>query len=80
MADIIKEESFLAKERRLKARKPVYKETYAKGMFLISKEELCEWIMQPDVLIRAHSSGTLNDETQFVQITVEGFLEKRHQK
>jgi hypothetical protein len=67
-------ETFFQKERRLKARKQVYKETYKKGLFFINKEQLCEWIKKEDVLIRVHNAGKLNDETEFINITIEGFV------
>jgi hypothetical protein len=69
------EESLFQKEKRLKSRKQVYKETYRKGLFFEynQKDKLIEWIKQNDVIIRVHSGGQLNDETEFVSITIEGF-------
>lgn len=64
-------------DKRLKARKQVYKETYRKGLFLIPKY-LLDWLNQDEVIIRIHSSGSLDDGKQFVNITVEGFLEDRY--
>lgn len=70
---VSKEENIFQKEKRLKARKIVYKETYKKGLFMINKEQLISWINQSEVLIRIHHAGQLNDETEFVTISIEGF-------
>ena len=72
----VKEESLFAKERRLKARKSTYKVTYKKGVFYNSwqHENLVGYLNQPDVLVRVHSAGTLDDGKNFIQITIEGFV------
>lgn len=69
-----KEENIFQKERRLKARKQTYIMSYRKGLFMVNKEELCKWIMQDEVLIRIHKAGNMNDDTEFCNITVEGFI------
>lgn len=70
---IKKRENIFTKERRLKARKQTYKETYKKGFFYVAYQRLQEYIGQPDVLVRCHASGQLDDGIAFIQITVEGF-------
>lgn len=74
------EESIFQKEKRLKARKQVYKESYKKGCFFQTwnYEELIEWIKQNDVLIRVNAGGYLDDDTEFMQITIEGFKPKNN--
>jgi len=66
-------ESLFQKEKRLKARKPVYTETYKKGVFIPNKKILCEWIMQEDVIVRVHKGGSLDDGTEFNNVSIEGF-------
>ena len=73
MSSEIKKELPSQKERRLKARKTTYAETYRKGIFMVNKEALCSWIMQNDVLIRINKAGMLDDDTEFCNIQVEGF-------
>ena len=72
----VKEESFFAKERRLKARKQNYKATYKKGVFYNSWQykNLIGYLNSPDVIVRVHSAGTLDDGKDFIQITIEGFV------
>lgn len=66
-------ETLFQKEKRLKARKQVYKMTYKKGLFMINKTALCSWIMQDECLIRVHASGVMDDDTEFTSITIEGY-------
>ncbi len=66
-------ESFIQKDKRLKSRKSVYKETYRKGLFMDDKETLIEWIKQKDVIVRINAAGKLDDGTEYNQITIEGF-------
>lgn len=67
-------ESFFQKEKRLKARKSVYKETYKKGaLFIENKDVLIEWIRQKDIIIRVIAAGKLDDGTEFNQLSIEGF-------
>ena len=73
MATKQKDETFFQKEKRLKARRQTYKETYRKGLFYMAYERLKGYIDQPNVFIRIHSSGELDDGTAFIQITLEGF-------
>lgn len=68
-----KHESIFQKDKRLKDRKSVYKETYKKGLFFDNKNVLIEWLKQNDILIRVHAGGKLDDETEYIQITIEGF-------
>lgn len=70
-----KEETLFQKERRLKARKPDYKMSYKKGIFYnaYQYEKLIDYLKQPDVLVRVHATGSLDDNTDFIQITIEGF-------
>jgi hypothetical protein len=70
-----KEESIFQKEKRLKARKQDLKITYKKGVFysVYQYKNLIDYLNQPDVLVRVHAAGTLDDDTAFVQITIEGF-------
>lgn len=72
-AETKKEETYHQKELRLKARKQIYKMTYKKGVFMHNHEALCKWIMQQDVVLRINSGGLLDDDTEFVQLTIEGF-------
>lgn len=71
----MKEETFLQKDRRLKNRKQVYKETYKKGVFMEynQKDKLVEWIKQNDIVVKVNAAGTMEDETEFIQVTIEGF-------
>lgn len=68
-------ETFLQKDRRLKARKQSYKETYRKGALVEynGKDKLVEWINQDDIIIRLHTAGKMDDGTEFIQVTIEGF-------
>lgn len=70
-----KEESFFAKEKRLKARKQSFKMTYRKGLFYNTwaYKTLIDYLNQPDVLVRVNSGGELDDGKAFIQITIEGF-------
>lgn len=70
-----KEETFFQKERRLKARKQSFCVTYNKGIFYNTwaYKQLIEYLNQPDVLVRVLKGGTLNDDTNFLTITIEGF-------
>ena len=69
-----KEETFFQKERRLKARKQTYKATYKKGVYYNTwhYKKLIEYLNQPDVLVRVLNSGSMDDDTQFITITIEG--------
>lgn len=68
-----KEESFFAKERRLKARRQTFKMVYKKGCFFDNKQRLIEYLQQPDIIVRANAAGDMDDGTEFIQITIEGF-------
>lgn len=68
-----KEETFREKEKRLRNRKQDYKLTYKKGLFYNNIDRLIEYLKQPDVAVRVHASGSLDDDTDFIQITIEGF-------
>lgn len=70
-----KEESIFQKERRLKARKQSYKASYKKGIFYNqwAYKQLIDYLNQPDVLVRVLNAGSLDDDTAFVTITIEGF-------
>lgn len=72
MADTKEKENFIQRERRQKARKSVYKETYKKGVF-IDKEQIIKWLNQDDILVRVNAGGKLNDNSEYIQITIEGF-------
>jgi len=74
----IKEESLFQKERRLKARKQSYKMTYKKGVYYNTwgYKNLIEYLNQPDVLVRVLNAGSMDDDTQFITITIEGFKAK----
>lgn len=61
------------KEKILKARKPDFKMTFRKGLFVADKERIIEYIKQPDVLLRAHWEGSFEDETGCINITIEGY-------
>ncbi len=69
------EETYFQKEKRLKSRKQVYKETYKKGVFIEynAKDNLASWIAQNDVIVRVNTAGRLDDGTEFIQVTIEGF-------
>ena len=73
-----KEENFFQKERRLKARKQTYSATYKKGVFYSQYQykNLIDYLNQPDVLVRVHKVGSLDDDTTFISITIEGFQSK----
>lgn len=71
---IAKKETIFQKERRLKKRKQTYKETYKKGLFYNNARRLIEYLNQPDTVVRVHASGGLDDNTHFIQITIEGFV------
>lgn len=75
---ISKEESIFQKEKRLKARKQSFKMSYKKGVFysVYSYKNLIDYLNQPDVLVRVHAAGSMEDDTAFVQITIEGFKAK----
>lgn len=68
-----KHETYWQKEKRLKARKSVYKETYKKGVFFDNKHTLIDWLNQNDIIVRVNAAGKLDDESEFIQITIEGF-------
>lgn len=70
----------LERAKELVKRKQIYKETYRKGLFLTDKERLCDQIMQPEVIVRAVSSGSLDDDTEFINISVEGVVSTPGQK
>ena len=74
----IKEEIFFQKERRLKARKETYSATYKKGVFYsqYKYKNIIDYLNQPDVLVRVHKTGILDDDTTFISITIEGFQPK----
>ena len=69
------EETFLAKERRLKARKQTFKMSYKKGLYYTSwkYKNLVDYLNQPDVLVRVLNTGSMDDDTDFITITIEGF-------
>lgn len=67
-----KEESFFAKERRLRTRRQTFKMSYNKGLYFENKKELIKWLEQDEILVRIHSGGKMNDGTEFLQITIEG--------
>lgn len=73
-----KEESLFQKESRLKKRKQDWKMSYKKGVYFQTwnYKELIEWIEQKDVIIKVHSAGNMDDGTEFMQITIEGFKPK----
>lgn len=66
-------EPFWKREARLKKRKSIYKETYKKGVIFENTDKLIEWLKQNDILIRVNAAGKMDDETEFIQITIEGF-------
>lgn len=70
-----KEESIFQKERRLKARKQDYKISYKKGVYYsqYAYKQLIDYLNQPDVLVRVLNAGSMDDDTAFVTITIEGF-------
>lgn len=74
----IKEETIFQKERRLKSRKQTYSATYKKGVFYsqYQHQNLIDYLNQPDVLVRVHKVGNLDDDTAFISITIEGFQPK----
>lgn len=73
-----KDESLFQKERRLKARKQDFKMTYKKGVFYSAYQyqNLIDYLNQRDVIVRVHATGTLDDGTSFLQITIEGLTAK----
>lgn len=68
-------ENPLQKERRFKARKQVFKSTYKKGVFYnqYAHKNLVDYLNQPNVFVRVINAGSLDDDTTFVTITIEGF-------
>lgn len=70
-------ETFLQKEKRLKARKQTYRESYKKNAVFIEysgKDKLIEWLRQENVLIKVQAAGLLDDESEFTQLSIEGFV------
>lgn len=69
------EETLFQKERRLKNRKQTFKMSYKKGVFYSSwaHDKLMEYLKQPEVLVRVHATGEMDDGTSFISITIEGF-------
>jgi hypothetical protein len=65
-------ESPWMKERRLKKRKKTLTMKYKKGVTFDNPYKLVEWLGQKDILVYLNSSGQLDDDTEFVQITIEG--------
>jgi hypothetical protein len=61
-------------QKQLEKRKQVYRESYRKGVFFDNKEKLIEWLRQKDVIVRVHAGGRLDDDTELIQITIEGFI------
>jgi len=57
---------------RWRKRKSTFKATYKKGVFYADKQLLIAWLKQPDVSIRLHANGGLNDGTEFITISIEG--------
>lgn len=72
------EENIFQKERRLKKRKQVYKETYKKGIYWVDwkRQEIADHVLEDDVLIKVINSGDLDDGTHFLTITIEGYKPK----
>jgi hypothetical protein len=70
-----KEETIFEKEKRLKARKQSYKASYKKGVYysVYQYKNLIDYLNQPDVLVRVLNAGSMDDDTAFVTITIEGF-------
>ena len=66
-------ESFRDKINRLRKRKRDFQATYAKGVYFTNKLILKNFIDQNDVVIRCRKSGVLDDETLFIEVSIEGF-------
>lgn len=75
MAKVKHEETLFEKERRLKSRKQDYKVAYKKGVYYNSwqYDNLIKYLKEKDVLVRVLNAGSLNDGTDFITITIEGF-------
>lgn len=75
MTKVKTEETLFQKERRLKARKQDYKVTYKKGIYYNTwqYDNLIKYLKSKDVLVRVINAGSLNDGTDFITITIEGF-------
>lgn len=68
----IKKETLFQKEKRLKNRKQSFRMTYKKGIFHNNFNILKAYLDQPDVVVRVHAGGQMDDQTEFIQITIEG--------
>ena len=66
-------ETYFQLQRRLKSRKQNFKMTYKKGIFYNNPDRLIEYLKQNDVVIRVHASGGMDDDTDFITISIEGF-------
>ncbi len=68
-------ESLFQKDKRLKSRKYASKVTYKKGVFYNqhSYKNIIGYLNSPDVIVRVLNAGDLNDGTNFITITIEGF-------
>lgn len=60
-------------QNRLKNRRRIYEEKYRKGIFYRNPEQLIALLKEAGVIIRMHSTGALDDDTCFMQISIEGF-------
>jgi len=75
---IDKSESHHQKTIRLRKRKRDFQAVYAKGVFFVNKHMLIDFLQQPDVVVRCCKSGVLNDDTEFIEIAIEGFNSNGH--
>ncbi len=63
----------MAKSKSVEKRKQTIKWSFQRNVFHNNKHELIKWIKQSEVQVRCHSTGSYNDGTEFIQITIEGF-------
>jgi len=70
-----REETYFEKLRRLRNRKQVIKYTFKKGVYFeyAGLDRVLESAKQPDVVVRLINEGSMDDGTQFVTITIEGY-------
>lgn len=58
---------------KTKIRKEIYRESYKKGLYHTDLEVLCNWIKQAGVVVHIQAAGKNDDDTEFVQLKIDGF-------
>lgn len=65
--------TFEQKQSMLRKRKRDFSIKYRKGVYFSPPGVLANILTQPDLVIRCHESGVLDDNTQYINISIEGF-------